>query len=131
MSMTKSKTSFIVPFLLYALMVGTTFSPEVQPVLAKAFGLRPFGHPVAIVVAAAVAILMLPFAVAVHHFMLIAERAASDGRGLGRIGLLAYAVRAGRYHPDLRASQWISLAGLVYFVLICAGWIVFADARGI
>ena len=129
--MTRSKASFVVPFLLYALMVGTTFSPEVRPVLAQAFGLRPFGYPVAIVVAAAVAILLLPFAVAVHHFMLIAEHAASDGHGLGKVGLLAYAVRAGRHHPELRASQWISLAGLIYFILICAGWIAFADAKGI
>lgn len=129
--MASSKASYYIPVLLYALMVGTTFSPDVQDVLARAFGPRPFGHPVAVVVAAAVAILLLPFAVAVHHFMRIAERAASDGHGLGKIGLLAYAMRAGRYHPDLRASQVISLAGLIYFVLLCAGWIVFADARGI
>lgn len=129
--MASTKASYYVPVLLYVLMVGTTFSPDVQEVLAQAFGPRPFGYPVVVVVAAAVAILLLPFVVAVHHFMRIAERAAGDGHGLGKIGLLAYAIRVGRDHPDLRASQLISLAGLVYFVLLCTGWIVFADARGI
>lgn len=129
--MDSGKASYYVPVLLYALMVGTTFSPDVQDVLARAFGARPFGYPVAVVVATAVAILLLPVAVAIHHFMRIAERAASDRGGLGKIGLLAYAFRVGRQHPDLRASQIISLAGLIYFVLLCAGWIAFADARGI
>lgn len=129
--MAGSKARYYVPALLYALMVGTTFSPDVQQVLAQAFGPRPFGYPVAVVVALAVALLLLPFAVAIHHFMRIAERAASDGHGLGKFGLLAYAIRVGRDHPDLRASQMISLAGLVYFVLLCAGWIAYADAKGI
>jgi hypothetical protein len=127
----KSKTSYVVPVLIYALLVGTTFSPSIQPFLAKAFGPSPFGLPVLLVVAGAVAVLFLPFALALHHFMLIAERAAMDGSSLGKIGLLAYAMGVGQRHPELRQSQFISLFGLVYFVLVCAAWIVYADSRGI
>lgn len=127
----KSRTSYIVPALIYALLVGTTFSPDLQPFLAQAFGTTPFRLPVVLVVAVAVAILFLPFALALHHFMLIAERAAMDGSSLGKIGLLAYAISVGQRHPELRRSQRISLFGLVYFVLVCAAWIAYADSRGI
>lgn len=127
----KSSMSYVVPALIYALLIGTTFSPDVQPVLAKAFGAAPFGFPVVPVVAAAMAVLFLPFVFALHHFMLIAERAAVDGHSIGKIGLLSYAASVGRRHPELRRSQRISLAGLAYFVLVCAAWIVYADAKGI
>jgi hypothetical protein len=127
----KSTTSYVVPGLIYALLVGTTFSPDIQPFLVKAFGATPFGLPVSLIVSGAVAILFLPFAIALHHFMLIAERAALDGNSLGKIGLLAYAVSVGHRHPELRRSQLISLFGLVYFVLVCAAWIAYADSRGI
>ncbi|HEX2084013.1 MAG TPA: hypothetical protein VHF86_11100 [Xanthomonadaceae bacterium] len=106
-------------------------APYVRRVLVKAFGAMPFGFPVAPVVAAAVAVLLLPFALALRHFMLIAQQAAKDGSSLGSFGLLAYALGVGRRHPDLRRSQLISLIGLVYFVLICAAWIVYADSKGI
>jgi hypothetical protein len=127
----KSKTSYVVPILIYALLVGTTFSPSIQPFLARAFGPSPFGLPVSLAVAGAVAILFLPFVLALHHFMLIAEQAAMDGRSLSKIGLLAYAIGVGQHHPELRRSQFVSLFGLVYFVLVCAAWIVYADSRGI
>lgn len=127
----KSRTSYVMPVLIYALLVGTSFSPDIQPFLAKAFGAAPFGLPVALVVAGAVALAFLPFALALHHVMLIAEQAAADGSSLGKIGLLAYAVSVGQRHPGLRRSQLISLCGLVYFVLVCAAWIAYADAKGI
>ena len=63
--------------------------------------------------------------------MRIAERAAADGHGVGKIGLLAYAASVGRRHPELRRSQIISLAGLAWFVLVCGIWIAYADAKGI
>jgi hypothetical protein len=127
----RSTTSYAVPLLIHALLVGTTFSPDVQAFLIAAFGPKAFGLPIALVAAGAVAILFLPFTLAVHHFMRIAERAAAEGHGLGKIGLLAYAAGVGQRHPDLRRSQLMSLAGLVYFVVLCAAWIAYADARGI
>lgn len=127
----KSKISYALPALIYALLIGTAFSPDVQSVLAKAFGAKPFGFPVVWVVAIAQAVLLLPFAFAIHHFMLIAHRAVADGHSVGKIGLLAYAANVGQRHPDLRRSQMISLAGLIYFVLICGIWIAYADAKGI
>ena len=127
----KSRTSYAVPALIYALVVGSAFAPDVRPVLVEAFGATPFGHPVVPVVAAAVAVLLSPFALALHHFMLIAQQAARDGSSLGSLGLLAYAASVGRRHPELRRSQLISLFGLVHFVLVCAAWIVYADSKGI
>ena len=127
----KSKTSYALPALIYFLLIGTAFSPDVQPVLAKAFGAEPFGLPVVWVVAIVQAVLLFPFAYALHHFMLIAHRAAADGHSIGKIGLLVYATNVGRLHPDLRRSQIIALAGLIYFVVICGIWIAYADAKGI
>jgi hypothetical protein len=127
----KSKASYAVPAVLYAIFVGTAFSPDVQPVLAKAFGVAPFGYPVAAVVAVTMAFVFLPFAVAIHHFMLIAEQAAADGGSVDKFSLLSYAVTAGQRHPHLRRSQMIALAGLIYFVMVCFGWIVYAAAKGI
>jgi hypothetical protein len=127
----KSTTSYAVPILIHALLVSATLSPDVQAFLAGAFGPKAFGLPIALVAAAAVAILFLPFTLAVHHFMQIAERAAAEGHSLGKIGLLAYAASVGQRHPDLRRSQLMSLAGLVYFIVLCAAWIAYADARGL
>ena len=126
-----SRTSYALPAVVYMLVIGTTFSPDVQPVLVKAFGAEPYGVPVTVVVAIVQAVLLFPFAFALHHFMLIAERAAADGHGVGKIGLLAYAASVGQRHPELRRSQLIAVAGLVYFVIACGIWIAYADAKGI
>lgn len=125
------RTSYALPALVYMLIIGTTFSPDVQPVLVKAFGAEPFGVPVTVVVAVAQAIFLFPFVFALHHFMLIAERAAADGHGVGKVGLLVYVASVGQRHPELRRSQIISVAGLAYFVLVCGIWIAYADAKGI
>ena len=129
--MARSTTSYLLPALIYALFIGTTFSPDVRPVLVAAFGPEPFGYPVAWVVAIAQAIFLFPFVLAIHHFMLIAEQAAADGHSIGKIGLLAYAVTAAQRHPHLRRSQLISVAGLGYFIVVCGVWIAYADAKGI
>ena len=127
----KSRMSYVLPAVIYVLLIGTVFSPDVQPVLAKAFGPEPFGFPVTWVVAIAQAILWFPFVFALHHFMLIAEQAAADGSSIGKVGLLVYAASVGKLHPQLRRSQIISVVGLIYFILICGIWIAYADAKGI
>ena len=127
----KSKMSYALPAVIYAVLIGTVFSPDVQPVLAKAFGSAPFGFPVVWVVAVAQTILLFPFVFAIHHFMLIAEQAAADGHSIGKIGLLMYLASVGKLHPRLRWSQIIAAGGLVYFVLVCGLWIAYADAKGI
>jgi hypothetical protein len=127
----KNKASYVIPALIYAILVGTTFSPDVRPVLTKAFGAAPFGLPVVAVVAATIAVLFLPFAYAIHHFMLIANQAAADGRSIDKFALLSYAATVGQRHPELRRSQMIALGGLMYFAIICGAWIAYADARGI
>lgn len=127
----RSKTSYAVPALVYVLVIGATFFPDVQPVLTKAFGSNPFGLPVRLVVALAQAVLLLPFALAIHHFMRIAEQAARDGHGIGKVGLLAYAMTVGRRHPQLRRAQVFSLMGLLYFVALCGVWIAYAHTKGI
>lgn len=123
--------SFLVPLLLCALVVATTYSADVHPVLVRAFGETPFGLPVTHVVAMGQGVLLLPFAYSIHHFMHIAHRAGAEGLSLGTFGLLSYAVSVGKRHPELRRSQVISLFGLIYFVAICAAWIIYADTRGI
>jgi hypothetical protein len=126
-----SRTSYALPAVIYLLFIGTAFTPEVRPVLVKAFGPAPFGYPVPVVAAIAQAIVLFPFVFALHHFMLIAERAAAEGHGVGKVGLLVYAASVGQRHPELRRSQIISAAGLAWFVLVCGIWIAYADAKGI
>ena len=126
-----SRTSYALPAVIYMLFIGTTFSPDVQPVLVKAFGVEPFGVPVTVFVAIAQAILLFPFVFGLHHFMRIAERAANDGHGIGKVGLLAYAASVGKRHPELRRSQVFAIAGLVWFVVACGIWIAYTDAKGI
>lgn len=127
----KSKVSYALPAVVYIVLIGTLFSPDVRPVLAKAFGAEPLGFPVVWVVAIAQAILLFPFILAIHHFMLIAEQAAADGHSIGKIGLLMYLASVGKRHPQLRRAQMISLGGLIYFVLVCGLWIAYADVKGI
>ncbi len=126
-----SRTSHALPAVIYVLFIGTAFSPDVRPVLVEAFGAQPFGYPVTVVVAIAQAIVLFPFVFALHHVMLIAERAAAEGHGVGKIGLLVYAASVGRRHPELRRSQFIAVAGLAWFVLVCGIWVAFAGAMGI
>lgn len=127
----KSRMSYALPAVIYVVLIGTVFSPDVQPVLANAFGSEPFGLPVVWVVAIAQSILLFPFIFAIHHFTLIAEQAAADGHSVGKIGLLTYLAGVGERHPHLRRSQIISVGGMIYFVLVCAPWIAYADAKGI
>lgn len=122
--------NFLIPFLLCALVVAATYSADVGPVLVRAFGEYPCGLPVTHVVAVGQC-LLLPFAYSIHHFMRIAHRAAAEDRSLGTFGLLSYAVRVGKRHPELRRSQVISLLGLIYFAAACAAWTIYADMRGI
>lgn len=127
----KSTTSYALPALIHVLLIGTTFSPGVRPVLVAAFGSQPFGYAVTWVVAIAQAIFLLPFVLGIHHFMLIAAQAALDGHSIGKIGLVAYVATVGQRHPHLRRSQLIAVAGLAYFMVVCGIWIAYADAKGI
>lgn len=127
----KSAASYALPALVYVLLIGTTFSPDVRPVLVAAFGAQPFGHSVTWVVAIAQAIFLFPFVLGIHHFMLIAEQATADGHGISKIGLVAYVASVGQRHPHLRRSQLIAVAGLAYFMVVCGIWIAYADAKGI
>jgi len=123
--------NFLIPLLLCALVVATTYSADVRPVLVRAFGEYPFGLPVTHVVAVGQCFVLLPFAYSIYHFVHIANRAAAEGRSLGTFGLLSYAVSVGKRHPELRRSQVISLLGLIYFAAVCTAWIIYADMRGI
>ena len=122
---------YLVPALILAVLVGTTFSPDVKPTLVQAFGENPFGLPVTIVVALVQLILFLPLLWVFHHLGRIAEQALKDGNGIGKIGLLIYAAGVGQRHPELRRSQVACLLGLLYFAAICAAWIFYASLRGI
>lgn len=122
---------YLFPILILAILVGTTFPPDVRPTLIKAFGENPLGFPVVLVVASVQLILLLPLLWVLHHLMLIAEQAIKDGASIGKFGLLAYAAGGAKHHPGLRRSRTACLFGLIYFVAICAAWIAYASWRGI
>jgi len=121
----------LIPALVVGTLIATTFSPDVRPTLVGAFGERPFGLPVASVVAVAEFVVFLPLLWSLYHFAKIAEQAAKEGVGLGKIRLLIYAATVGQRQPALRPSQLASLFGLIYFAVICAAWIVYASSKGI
>jgi len=121
----------VAPLLIYSIVIGCTFAPDVHATLAKAFGESPFGYPVTMVVAMAEVVLLLPLLWPMQHFGLIAMQSLKDGNGVGGIRILIYAFQVGGRHPHLRRSQYICLSGLVYFVAICGVWISYASAHNL
>lgn len=127
----------IISVVIYAILVGIHFDPEVRATFVKAFGPKPFGLPVTVVVIIAESLLFLPMPWVFFHLMHVMTRMMRDRaeRGSGApISLSSFLLEGGRgwrRNSDLRRSYWIVLGGLLYFVLICAGWITFTAVRGI
>jgi membrane associated rhomboid family serine protease len=112
----------------YAILVGIpAFDPGAKEVMVQAFGERPLGLPVRLVVVAALTLLYAPAPWVCWHFMRLSFQAREDGLLFG----LSYLMSVGRRHPELRRSQYICLLGLAYFCVICGSWIVYTAMRGI
>ena len=119
------------PALLFAALTATLFDPAVRRVMALAFGERPFGVPVLLLVAVVQSLLLLPLLWCVVHLQRIMRQAVADGQGLGPLSLLLDMRAIGHRHPKLRHSQLVCVFGLVYGLSIVGAWIFYADHLGI
>jgi uncharacterized protein DUF3592 len=113
--------------LMYIIVQFAALDSSVQERFVDAFGKRPGGIPVALLVFAVQTVLFLPMPWVFWHVAAIGVQAVQDRRHLG----VVYLLTVGRMHPHLWRSQLICLAGLIYAIAIGGVWIVFAAIRGI
>ncbi len=117
--------------LLLAMTVSVNLYDDVHAVETKAFGARPFGLSVTLVVSLVEALLAVPYFWVLEHGYRIVLAASRDGASLSRAGLFVYFLDLRQRRPELRSSQNVVLAGLAFFVLLAGSWIAYAHARGI
>jgi hypothetical protein len=113
--------------LIYAIIVLTSLESAAQEIFIMAFGERPAGMPNLLFMLALQTLLYLPMPWVFWHGMRLAFQAHEDGRRYS----VWYILTIGRRHTHLRQSQWVCIAGLMYFFVICAAWIIYAAALGI
>jgi hypothetical protein len=112
----------------YAIWVGLpVFEPECHAKAAEAFGARPLGLPLGVVLFVALTVLYLPFPWVLWHLGRVTVQVQRDGGLTPGIGHLL------SFHPDpkIRRSKTVCLIGLGYFLTICFAWIVYASVLGI
>lgn len=117
--------------LLLAMTVSVNLYDDVHAVETKAFGARPFGLSVTLVVSLVEAILAVPYFWVLEHGYRIVLSASRDGVFLSRAGLFVYFLDLRERRPELRTSQNMVLAGFAFFVLLAGSWIAYASALGI
>jgi hypothetical protein len=113
--------------LIYAMILLVSFDSAVRETFVLAFGERPAGMSNLVFMLALQTLLYLPMPWVFWHGMHLTYQAMQEGRRIG----IWYILTVGRYDPHLRRSQLACIAGLVYFVVICVAWIVYAEALGI
>lgn len=113
---------------LVACVLGVNLDPAVRAKQVEAFGAAPFGLPVVVVVTVVELVLFAPYVWVFAHLMRIVMPAQARAEAFSRGGIVLAVARAA---PEHRRSQRIVIAGFVWFVLIVAAWIVYADSRGI
>lgn len=118
----------IIAGLLLAILLGVNLDPEVAKVQAAAFGARPLGLPLGLVVCLATAALFAPYFWVFPHLMRIVMSSVTRGGSLSKGGIMLAVARA---EPTLRRSQRIVIGGLVYFVALAGAWIAYASSRGL
>ncbi|MFZ4080790.1 MAG: hypothetical protein ACOYKN_06150 [Pirellula sp.] len=101
---------------------------ELNAALEKTFGPKWFGLGTRIVFVILVSILLLPLCFACYHAMAMGIGVTRRGGHMGRgIRLFVNAFHCTKNEPKLRRSLWISIAGLMYFLLLALGWIALTN----
>ncbi|MDI1447547.1 hypothetical protein [Polyangium sp. 6x1] len=109
-------------------LLAVNLDPKVRAVHVAAFGPAPLGLSVGLVVALAEIALFAPFFWVFPHLMRLVMDRYAQGGSLSKLGIVLAVAQAG---PEGRRSRLVVVAGLVYFIALVAGWIVFAASRGI
>jgi hypothetical protein len=116
--------------LLLVLAIGTNFAPDVTAVLARAFGERPLGLPVAWAVSVAEAVLLGPALLVLGASLLSAYEEARR-MGVRAAPLAALFVTGAALPPAFTRARRHAIASGVYLVAWIAAWIAYASWRGI
>lgn len=122
-----TRISMLLGIVVLAIVLGVNLAPDVRAVQTKAFGAAPLGVQVLVVVSLAEVILAMPMFWALFHFCRIGEQARRDGE----MYTTWYLYRVVRRHPELRRSQLICVAAVVYCLVIVGAWIIYAEVLGI
>jgi hypothetical protein len=114
---------------LYGLTLATVLTEPAM--LHRAFGSEAFGLPIAYMVPAALALLLLPLWPGFMGLAGILQRAMGKGRG-GFLGI-ALEVRAALASgdPGERRTALKALWFFAYFILLIGGWIAYAEMIGV
>jgi hypothetical protein len=110
---------------MYAILIGVNFDDGADVRFAKAFGERPFGLPVILVVCLVETVWFLPMPWVFKHAL---QRSMQSGVAWQRFKG-NYASDVGWTAEELRRSRWVCLGGVLYFLALCAFWIAHAPKR--
>jgi hypothetical protein len=125
------RVAIVMSIVLYAILLGSSFTPEARIKWIQAFGRNPFGLPSLAFVGGLLTILYLPTPVAIYHSCLVGEQARRDGVGFFGLRALLYLSDVQHRHPHLSRSRWICLGGMGYYFAVVAAWIVYTAMLGI
>ena len=112
----------------YAMLVSVNFDPKAEAKFEQAFGAEPLGMTAQHFAILVETILFIPFIWVSYYFGMIIIQARREGMSPHSV---LSVFEAERYHPGLRRSKLICLAGVIYFLAICASWIIYTGVRGI
>ena len=114
-----------------ALFWGLSFDPEIQARLARAFGEQLLRISPLVFSLLLSTLLFIPIPFCFYHYAILMRQAMRDGLSpLGLSGML-YVFDADQLHPHLRRSKLACLGGVLYFVVVCGAWIVYATMSGV
>jgi len=110
------------PFvMIYLILSVAPFDSEIEEDLLRDLGERPLGLPMALFFETLVNLFFLPLTWFAYHAARVVRQSGRDGWGLD----VAYLLRIGFLHPELRRSQRIAMGCVFYLTLIpLAGIIV-------
>jgi len=122
--------ALLVSFLIYGVIVKTSFDSKFHTRAEQVFGSQPLGITPRAFALMVQTVLFVPFPWVYYHCARLILQARRDGFSVTGLFGIVYLFEADRLHPHLRRSKRICLAGLAYFVLICSAWIAYTALLG-
>jgi len=123
--------TYLLTIAFYVVFVGVLLYDDVRVVREKAFGPRPLGLPNLLFTFLLLTILYAPAVFVIPHIVLLVMRANPHGEPMGRWQTSENMRELIHVDPELRRSNRIAIAGVLYFVALAIAWIVYAAYRGI
>ncbi|MEM9157575.1 MAG: hypothetical protein AAGB46_00895 [Verrucomicrobiota bacterium] len=128
--MTKeTKAGLLFSVAVFAAAAFGTFHPDTRSFFTESFGSTLYGLPSWLFIGLVTMILITPVFPLGMHLMKLAL--ANGKHGAGKAGLLLSVIDIPKNRPELRISQKVVFAIALYFFTLVAGWIIFAESKGI